>query len=282
MTTATEFRIVTPDSLDAVPDGLLPTSHDQHVYPIDTPTQIGAVLDCSTKDRVDLRLITVNPSSGAVTTDKTLTALEGVPRGDIQSWAAVAVPGINAVIVKLFSTRRPLDAYVDATGDIDSLRAVYPVLSDMIGWHQRGTRYGIGVDAADGLLKAGVAGVQVTWMDAKVGDWVVTPRRGKAVEINALWYNALRLLAEWSRDENAERAEHLTRLAEKVRASFNQRFWFDEGGYLYDVVDSEGGTDDATCRPNQVLAISLDHPVLDRSRWQPVMQHRLWLFLWPS
>ena len=105
-----------------VPDGLLPTFHDQHVYPIDTPTQIGAVLDCSTRERVDLRLITVNPSSGAVTTDKTLTALEGVPRGDIQSWAAVAVPGTSAVIVKLFSARRPLDAYVDATG----LRTDFP------------------------------------------------------------------------------------------------------------------------------------------------------------
>jgi|GEM_PF-3525648 len=104
------------------PDGLLPTLHGQHVYPVDTPTQVGAVLDCSTRERVDLRLVTVDPSSGAVTTDKTLTALEGVPREDIQSWAAVAVPGANAVILKLFSTRRPLDAYIDATG----LRTDFP------------------------------------------------------------------------------------------------------------------------------------------------------------
>jgi PQQ-like domain len=105
-----------------VPDGMLPTAHGQHVYPVDTPTRIGAVLDCSTRDRVDLRLITVNPSSGAVTADKTLSALEGLPRGDIQSWAAVAVPGADAVILKLFSTTRPLDAYVDATG----LRTDFP------------------------------------------------------------------------------------------------------------------------------------------------------------
>jgi hypothetical protein len=99
-----------------VPDGMLPTFHGQHVHPIDTPTRIGAVIDCSTREHVDLRLVTVNPSSGAVTTDKTVSALEGVPREDIQSWTAVAVPGTEAVILKLFSTLRPLDAYVDATG----------------------------------------------------------------------------------------------------------------------------------------------------------------------
>ncbi len=90
-------------------------------------------------------------------------------------------------------------AYVDATGDIAALREAFPVLSDMIAWHQKGTRYGIGVDPADGLLKAGAAGVQLTWMDAKVGDWVVTPRIGKPVEINALWYNALCVMAAFAR-----------------------------------------------------------------------------------
>ncbi len=125
-----------------VPDGLLPTFHDQHVYPIDTPTQIGAVLDCSTRERIDLRLVTVNPTSGAVTTDKTLTALEGVPRGDIQSWAAVAVPGISAVIVKLFSTRRPLDAYVDATGlrtDFPGPNPLEPIDDGMFTMRDNGT-----------------------------------------------------------------------------------------------------------------------------------------------
>jgi predicted glycogen debranching enzyme len=108
-------------------------------------------------------------------------------------------------------------------------------------------------------------------MDAKVGDWVVTPRRGKAVEINALWYNALRWLERWERtlgDEAKARAtaEH----AERARRSFNQRFWYAKGGFLYDVVDGEKG-DDPSCRPNQIFAISLSHPVLDRERWPAVL-----------
>jgi predicted glycogen debranching enzyme len=162
-------------------------------------------------------------------------------------------------------------AYVDATGDIDSLREVYPILSDMIGWHQRGTRYGIGVDAADGLLKAGVAGVQVTWMDAKVGDWVVTPRIGKPVEINALWYNALRLLERWTRETDGEAAaQPYAEHAAQVTRAFNARFWYKDGDYLYDLVDGEQG-DDPACRPNQILAVSLPNPVLDAARWSRVV-----------
>jgi predicted glycogen debranching enzyme len=102
-----------------------------------------------------------------------------------------------------------------------------------------------------------------------VDDWVVTPRRGKAVEINALWYNALRLLAGWLRDEGDPDAPSLEEHAERARASFNARFWYDEGGYLFDVVDGEHG-DDSACRPNQIFAIALDHPVLDQARWLPV------------
>ena len=114
-------------------------------------------------------------------------------------------------------------------------------------------------------------GYQLTWMDAKVGDWVVTPRRGKAVEINALWYNALRLLEQWLRDEVDEAAARpIQEAAARARESFNRRFWYAEGGYLYDVVDGESG-DDTACRPNQVMAISLEHPVLEQPRWQPVM-----------
>jgi glycogen debranching enzyme len=127
------------------------------------------------------------------------------------------------------------------------------------------------VDHRDGLLKQGAAGYQLTWMDAKVEGWVVTPRRGKAVEINALWYNALKLLEGWLREENGPDAPN--RLAEHAaltRESFNRRFWFAEGGYLYDVVDGEQG-DDSACRPNQVFAISLKHPILDESRWEQVL-----------
>ena len=98
-----------------------------------------------------------------------------------------------------------------------------------------------------------------TWMDAKVDGWVVTPRRGKAVEINALWHNALQLLAGWLREENdAAAAQTFSDHAEKARQSFNRRFWNEERGYLFDVVDGEHG-DDPACRPNQVLAISLPH-----------------------
>lgn len=135
----------------------------------------------------------------------------------------------------------------------------------------RGTHFGIKVDPSDGLLAQGADLYQLTWMDAKVDDWVVTPRRGKAVEINALWYNALRLLEEWLRQEDGEAAAApLAEQAGQARASFNRRFWYEPGRYLYDVVDGERG-DDASCRPNQVLAISLPHAVLDRGRWAAVL-----------
>jgi predicted glycogen debranching enzyme len=164
-----------------------------------------------------------------------------------------------------------VDRYVRATGDRNTLRLLLPKLHDMVAHHVEGTRFGIGVDPRDGLLRQGAEGYQLTWMDAKVGDWVVTPRRGKAVEINALWYNALRLLENWTREEEGdEAAEKLAELAERAHESFQKRFWYESGGYLYDVVDGEGG-DDPACRPNQVLAISLDHPILEQSRWPSVM-----------
>jgi len=99
---------------------------------------------------------------------------------------------------------------------------------------------------------------------------VVTPRRGKAVEINALWYNALRLLADWLREAQDPEAEELAAHADKTRASFNRRFWHAAGGYLYDVVDDENG-DDTAFRPNQIFAIALEHPVLDREYWEAVV-----------
>jgi predicted glycogen debranching enzyme len=107
-------------------------------------------------------------------------------------------------------------------------------------------------------------------MDAKVDGWVVTPRRGKAVEINALWYNALRLLAEWLGVVGDDEAQDIAAHAAKAKASFNRRFWFDHGGYLYDVVDGEKG-DDPSFRPNQIFALSLDHPVLDSTRWAVII-----------
>jgi predicted glycogen debranching enzyme len=159
--------------------------------------------------------------------------------------------------------------YLRQTGDRSTLRQLMPKLKSIVEHHIAGTRFGIGVDATDGLLRQGQENYQLTWMDAKVDDWVVTPRRGKAVEINALWYNALRLMADWLREEGDPMAPQCNEYAERARESFNRRFWFADGGYLYDVIDGEHG-DDPACRPNQIFAISLDHPVLARERWQPV------------
>jgi predicted glycogen debranching enzyme len=164
-----------------------------------------------------------------------------------------------------------IEKYVAATGDRDTLSMLLPRLLDIIEHHLRGTRFGIGVDAADGLLRQGEDGYQLTWMDAKVGDWVVTPRRGKAVEINALWYNALRLTESWVREEIGDaKAEVYSELASRAFESFNKRFWYDSGDYLYDLVDGEGG-DDPALRPNQIFSFSLSHPVLDPRRWKRVL-----------
>jgi predicted glycogen debranching enzyme len=165
-----------------------------------------------------------------------------------------------------------LDRYHAATGDDALLARLLPVMVGIAEKHVEGTRFGIGVDPEDGLLRQGAEGYQLTWMDAKCDGWVVTPRRGKAVEINALWFNALRVLAGWLRHAGrAREADLYDRRADQVRESFNQRFWFAQGGYLYDVVDGPQGSS-AECRPNQIFAISLPHPVLDRSRWVDVMQ----------
>lgn len=167
-----------------------------------------------------------------------------------------------------------LGRYLQFTKDFNTLRLLLPSLIDIAEHHIRGTRFNIHVDPNDGLLVQGQKGYQLTWMDAKMGDWVVTPRRGKAVEINALWYNALCLLAHWLREsDNEPSAKRYQEFADKARASFNDRFWFAEGGYLYDVVDCDGkaNTFDVSCRPNQLFAISLDHPVLNPEHWSSVV-----------
>jgi predicted glycogen debranching enzyme len=164
--------------------------------------------------------------------------------------------------------------YLEETDDRITLRLLLPILIDVVEHHLRGTKFKIHVDPNDGLLAQGEKGYALTWMDAKMDDWVVTPRRGKAVEINALWYNALRLLAGWLQQSGgAASPQRYEEQAERARSSFNQRFWYAEGGYLYDVVDCNGqnGTHDVSCRPNQLFAISLDHPVLDQERWESVL-----------
>jgi predicted glycogen debranching enzyme len=165
-----------------------------------------------------------------------------------------------------------IDRYLAATNDRETLQLLLPKLRDIVDHHLRGTRFGIGIDPADDLLRQGEEGYQLTWMDAKVGDWVVTPRRGKAVEINALWYNALRLLEDWLKTEGLEReALQVGQHADRTRNSFNKRFWNEKLGFLNDIVDGEKG-DDPACRPNQILAISLRHPVLEKSYWPSVLE----------
>ena len=160
--------------------------------------------------------------------------------------------------------------YLAHCPDETTLGMLLPKMHEMVRHHIEGCNFGIRVDPQDGLLTQGAEGYQLTWMDAKVGDWVVTPRRGKAVEINALWYNALCLLRDWLRAGGHAEAGDIAARAEQARRSFNRRFWYDKGGYLYDIVDGETG-DDPSFRPNQIMAISLDHPVLDEERWRPVV-----------
>ena len=165
-----------------------------------------------------------------------------------------------------------VDRYARVTGDRTTVRQLLPVLEGVARAHLAGTHYGIRVDPADGLLAQGAEGYQLTWMDAKMGDWVVTPRRGKAVEVNALWHNALCVLAHWVGEErDAEAAAPYAEAAARARDSFNRRFWHEAGQHLYDVVDGPDG-DSAEFRPNQLLAISLPNPVLDRARWEAVVR----------
>ncbi len=164
-----------------------------------------------------------------------------------------------------------VDRYLAYTRDDFTLEALLPTLLEIADCHERGTDFGIVVDPADGLLRQGADGYQLTWMDAKLGDLVVTPRRGKAVEINALYYNALRLLEGWTRRFAPDRTRALGAAADRLRTSFNARFWNAAGGYLYDVVDCEAGGDDPAFRPNQLLAVALPNAVLAEDRWEAVV-----------
>jgi predicted glycogen debranching enzyme len=177
-----------------------------------------------------------------------------------------------------------LDAYLEGTGDQRILRDLYPTLREIVDWHRRGTRFGIRVDPRDGLLFAGERGVQLTWMDAKIGDWVVTPRIGKAVEINALWHFALLRMSRWARALNdRSAATEFARDAGRVAESFADAFWYADGGHLFDVIDcpeddstaghanSRGQRADASLRPNQIFAVSLGTDLLDSDRARAVV-----------
>ena len=195
-------------------------------------------------------------------------------------------PDYNAVDATLWYFDA-IDAYVRQTGDLDLARELFPVLVDIVQWHERGTRHGIGRDPEDGLLRAGEPGVQLTWMDAKVGDSVITPRIGKPVEVNALWHHALCVMADLAMLlGDGPAAEHYRADADRVAAAFRAGFWNAIGGYLYDVIDGpegefgpDGRRRDASLRPNQILAVALPHPVLDAVRARSVVDvcaRRLW------
>jgi len=162
-------------------------------------------------------------------------------------------------------------AYLAYSSDLDFVRnELYPVLSDIISWHVRGTRYGIKVDPS-GLLASGEQGVQLTWMDAKVGDWVVTPRRGKPVEIQALWYNALCIMADLANRFGDEPGQKRYRnMATVASWSFNRLFWNENAGRLYDVTN--GAPPDPSIRPNQIFAVSLTHSMLSPERARRVVE----------
>ncbi len=162
-------------------------------------------------------------------------------------------------------------AYQEASGDGEYVHgALYPVLREIVDWHRRGTRYGIRVEEETGLLHADAPGVQLTWMDARIGDWVVTPRAGKAVEVQALWYNALCILAELAGQAGDQPSRALALdLAARAQASFQEMFWNPRDGCLYDVVDA---APDPSLRPNQVLAVSLPHSMLAPERARRVVE----------
>jgi predicted glycogen debranching enzyme len=164
-----------------------------------------------------------------------------------------------------------IDEYFKATNDLAFIRdEAFPKLEKVIDWHIKGTRYGIHMDATDGLLSAGVPGIQLTWMDAKIGDWVVTPRMGKAVEINALWYNAMRVMEGLSKQlKKEERAKFYQQLADMIQESFNQAFWHAEASCLYDCI--QDGIPDQKIRPNQIFAVSLPFALLPSERAKAVL-----------
>ncbi|HYL84320.1 MAG TPA: amylo-alpha-1,6-glucosidase [Candidatus Angelobacter sp.] len=159
--------------------------------------------------------------------------------------------------------------YFEATKDAEAVSKLYPILRQIISAHISGARYNIHVDQSDGLLYAGEDGTQLTWMDAKVEDWVVTPRIGKPVEVNALWYNALRTMATLA-PIAGESAEPFQKMANTVRVNFT-KFWNSQAGCCYDVIDAPRIGNDASLRPNQIFAVSLPESSLSREQQKAVV-----------
>lgn len=182
---------------------------------------------------------------------------------------AGGAPGYNTADVTLWFMH-VVEAYRRATGDEQLTNDLLPALVEILDRHIAGTRYGIGVDPGDELLRVGEADAQVTWMDARVDGWIITPRTGKPVEINALWYNALRSVADALAARGDRRAAELTKRATRMRNSFLTRFVGANGSYLADVVDGPNG-DDWSLRPNQLFALSLPHPLVEGDKARAVL-----------
>jgi predicted glycogen debranching enzyme len=211
---------------------------------------------------------------GAEARDILTTFARYVDRGQIPNLFpdSGAEPEYNNVDATLWFVHA-CGRYFEETGDVDAARKILlPALLEIIRYHRDGTRFGIKVDD-DGLLRAGDAKTQLTWMDAKVGDWVVTPRAGKPVEVNALWIEALETTKDMAiRLGSIGDARPLGELARRARESFGRRFWYAEGGYLYDVIDGPDGSDDPSLRPNQVFAAALPHPALEGERARAMLE----------
>ncbi len=155
-------------------------------------------------------------------------------------------------------------SYVECGGGMSWVKDVfYPAAKEIIAWHERGTLYEIGVDPEDGLLRGGVEGTMLTWMDAKVGDWVVTPRRGKPIEVNALWYNALRIMLHWAAElEDLEYGHKIREMAKRTQRSF-KKFWNARRHCAFDVLQQPDDAPDKKFRPNQIFAVSLPFPLFE-------------------
>ncbi|ELS01868.1 glycogen debranching enzyme, putative [Xenococcus sp. PCC 7305] len=180
---------------------------------------------------------------------------------------AGSTPEYNTVDATLWYFEA-IQLYYAATKDQEFLAKLFPLLAEIIDWHLKGTRYNIHLDD-DGLLYAGEEGVQLTWMDAKVGDWVVTPRIGKPIEVNALWYNALVCMMYFAQVLGKSGSKY-QELATRARSHFS-KFWYEAGGYCYDVIDSPEGND-PSFRPNQIFAVSLPSIEAIESEWSSPLQ----------
>jgi predicted glycogen debranching enzyme len=177
-------------------------------------------------------------------------------------------PGYNTVDAAFWYIEA-IRHYYEATQDRETLAALFPALLQIIDGHLKGARYSVHVDESDGLIYAGEPGVQLTWMDARVDGREVTPRIGKPVEINALWYNALKTLARFA-PVAGKLAEPFAKMAVVVENSF-RKFWNASDGHCYDVIDAPAVRSDPTLRPNQIFAVSLPESPLNAEQQKLVV-----------